>query len=147
MIVAELIGTATPEKKGLMSAKDKNLRGCRTIDVTSNKVFKIANLENNNKSGYIDLTLVFTPQWETSSILKICIAIHTDNYLDQNVHCFKIMGDTNKLKLYVLNNILYGEILYSYKVVVSTLCDGYVNLDLSNADVDLSSAQEIGITG
>lgn len=145
--MAELIPTATAEKNGLMSAKDKNLRGCRTIDVTSNKVFKIANLESSNKSGYIDLTLVFTPRWETSSILKICIAIHTDNYLEQNVHCFKIIGDTNKLKLYVLNNILYGKNLYSYKVVVSTLCDGSVNLDLSNADVDLSSAQEIGITG
>lgn len=145
--MAELIPTATPEKNGLMSARDKNLRGCRTIDVAANKAFKIANLENNNKSGYIDLTLVFTPDWETSSILKICIAIHTDNIRDQTVQCFKIVGDTNKLKLYVLNNILYGEIVYSYKVVVSTLCDGYVNLDLSNADVDLSSAHEIGITG
>lgn len=144
--MAELIGTATVVKDGLMSANDKNLRGCRTINVSSNKVFKIANLENNDKSGYIDLTLVFTPQWEASPILKVCIAIHTDNYLKQNVHCFKLVGNTDRLKLYVLNNVLYGKNLYQYKVVVSTLCDGIINLDLQNSsDIDLSGGTEIEI--
>ena len=142
--MAELIGTATAKKDGLMSATDKKLLGNNFLFLEEAGIIKICDLIDGWNAGYIDVTFVCRPGWDKTPFGRVHIALHADNEI-QAVHIIAGVGKTSLAKFYVLNNALYVKSNYSYAMACMVSGSGNVHLDFRAEDVDLSSGEEISI--
>lgn len=117
---------ATAEKDGLMSKKDKICLGdTYGILCPKNNYLKITNLDLHYKHSYIDLRIMFTPTWETSSPICIMISLNDDNGSNLNVIWKCYCGESSWVEFYKKDNILYMKNKYSYNISVFATCKGF----------------------
>lgn len=139
-----LIGAATNEKDGLMSALDKQYKGANNFKIlSSNKYLRLFALKQDYQHGIFELNVARAPSWGGGTPIKILISANTDNTTDLGILCTFVHGNNADIKFFKDNGYLYIKNTYTYGLIVTYTIEGSVTPSIAIVDSLSGSEEEV----
>ena len=144
--MSELIGAATTQKDGLMSAKDKQYKGAgNAVRLTSQKYLRLFAINQPYSHGIFELNITRGPSWGGGVPSKILITAATDDNTDLGILCTFVHGDNNDAQFFKDNGFFYMKNIYTYNLHVYYSIDGSVIPSIETVDSLSDSAEQISV--